>query len=49
GFTGTSFWFDLERDLLVILLTNRVHPTRTNEKIKRFRPLIHDLIFSVWT
>jgi CubicO group peptidase (beta-lactamase class C family) len=47
GFTGTSFWFDLERDLLVILLTNRVHPTRTNEKIKRFRPLIHDLIFSL--
>ena len=46
GFTGTSFWFDLERDLLVILLTNRVHPTRNNEKIKRFRPLIHDLIFS---
>ena len=46
GFTGTSFWFDLDRDLLVILLTNRVHPTRSNEKIKRFRPLIHDLIFS---
>ena len=46
GFTGTSFWFDLDRDLLVILLTNRVHPTRSNEKIRRFRPLIHDLIFS---
>jgi serine-type D-Ala-D-Ala carboxypeptidase len=46
GFTGTSFWFDLDRDLLVILLTNRVHPTRTNEKIRRFRPLIHELIFS---
>ncbi len=46
GFTGTSFWFDLDRDLLVILLTNRVHPTRTNEKIKRFRPLLHDRIFS---
>jgi CubicO group peptidase (beta-lactamase class C family) len=46
GFTGTSFWFDLDRDLLVILLTNRVHPTRTNEKIKRFRPLLHDLVFS---
>jgi CubicO group peptidase (beta-lactamase class C family) len=46
GFTGTSFWFDLDRDLLVILLTNRVHMTRTNEKIKQFRPLIHDRIFS---
>jgi CubicO group peptidase (beta-lactamase class C family) len=45
GFTGTSFWLDLEKDLMVILLTNRVHSSRTNERIKSFRPLIHDLIF----
>jgi CubicO group peptidase (beta-lactamase class C family) len=45
GFTGTSFWLDLERDLTVILLTNRVHPSRANEAIKSFRPLLHDLIF----
>jgi len=45
GFTGTSFWLDLERDLMVILLTNRIHPSRTNEKIKSFRPMIHDLVF----
>ncbi|MCJ7833443.1 MAG: serine hydrolase [Deltaproteobacteria bacterium] len=45
GFTGTSFWLDLKRDFLVILLTNRIHPTRANEKIKSFRPLIHDLVF----
>ena len=45
GFTGTSFWLDLEKDLLVVLLTNRIHPTRANEKIKSFRPLIHDLVF----
>jgi serine-type D-Ala-D-Ala carboxypeptidase len=44
GFTGTSFWFDLERDFLVILLTNRVHPTRENERIKSFRPSLHDRI-----
>jgi serine-type D-Ala-D-Ala carboxypeptidase len=49
GFTGTSFWLDLEKDLLVILLTNRVHPTRANEKIKAFRPLIHDLVFQELT
>ncbi|MCU0579754.1 MAG: serine hydrolase [Desulfobacterota bacterium] len=48
GFTGTSFWFDLDRDLLVILLTNRVHPTRLNEKIKAFRPEIHDRIARVF-
>ncbi|MBA4395387.1 MAG: serine hydrolase, partial [Desulfobacca sp.] len=45
GFTGTSFWLDLERDLVVILLTNRVHPDRTNENIKSFRPRLHDLVF----
>jgi CubicO group peptidase (beta-lactamase class C family) len=45
GFTGTSFWLDVKRDLLVVLLTNRVHPTRANEKIKSFRPKLHDLVF----
>jgi serine-type D-Ala-D-Ala carboxypeptidase len=44
GFTGTSFWIDLDRELIVILLTNRVHPTRANNRIKAFRPLVHDLV-----
>lgn len=44
GFTGTSFWMDLERAVIVILLTNRVHPTRTNEKLKPFRPIIHNAV-----
>ncbi len=44
GFTGTSFWFDLDRELLVILLTNRVYPTRENERLKSFRPLLHNLV-----
>lgn len=44
GFTGTSVWWDLEKDCHVILLTNRVHPSRKNDKIKEFRPYIHDLI-----
>ena len=44
GFTGTSIWWDLEKNYHVILLSNRVHPTRKNEKIKTFRPQIHDLI-----
>jgi CubicO group peptidase (beta-lactamase class C family) len=44
GFTGTSLWLDLERSVHVILLTNRVHPSRENEKIKDFRPVIHDLV-----
>lgn len=44
GFTGTSFWIDLERKVIVILLTNRVHPTRDNIKIKDFRPKIHNAV-----
>lgn len=44
GFTGTSFWMDLERFTIVILLTNRVHPTRENEGIKAFRPRLHDAV-----
>lgn len=44
GFTGCSIWWDLEKNCHVVLLTNRVHPTRKNEKIKEFRPAIHDLI-----
>jgi CubicO group peptidase (beta-lactamase class C family) len=44
GFTGTSIWWDLEKDCYIILLTNRVHPTRKNEMIRDFRPHIHDLI-----
>jgi CubicO group peptidase (beta-lactamase class C family) len=44
GFTGTSVWWDLEKNCHVVLLSNRVHPTRKNEKIRKFRPHIHDLI-----
>lgn len=42
GFTGTSIWCDPTRDLVVVLLTNRVHPSRANERIKGFRPAFHD-------
>lgn len=44
GYTGTSFWIDLDRGTSIVLLTNRVHPTRQNEFIKRLRPLIHNII-----
>jgi CubicO group peptidase (beta-lactamase class C family) len=44
GFTGTSFWVDLVREVIVVLLTNRVHPSRDNERIKTFRPLLHDRV-----
>ena len=44
GFTGTSLWIDLERDANVILLSNRVHPERDNERIREVRPRVHDAV-----
>ncbi len=44
GFTGTSIWIDPIRELEVILLSNRVHPTRENQAINTFRPRLHDVI-----
>jgi CubicO group peptidase (beta-lactamase class C family) len=44
GFTGTSFWMDLVRKIIIICLTNRVHPTRQNNTIKAFRPKLHDAV-----
>lgn len=49
GYSGTSIWVDRDQRLIVILLTNRVHPTRKNNKIQKFRPQIHDLIYKVVT
>ena len=42
GFTGTSLWMDLDKAVIIILLTNRVHPSRSNDRIKAFRPKLHD-------
>lgn len=42
GFTGTSIWCDPERDVVVVLLTNRICPSRANAKIDGFRPAFHD-------
>src|SRR5712664_3211432 len=44
GFTGTSIWIDADRHLFVVLLTNRVHPTRENTKIQQIRPVLHDAV-----
>lgn len=42
GFTGTSLWIDPDRDLFVILLTNRVDPTRNNNKHVPLRRAVAD-------
>ncbi len=44
GFTGTSIWIDPIRELEVIFLSNRVHPTRENPAIRTFRPKLHNAI-----
>jgi beta-N-acetylhexosaminidase len=44
GFTGTSIWIDPDRQLFVVLLTNRVNPSRENQKIAQVRPALHDAV-----
>ena len=44
GFTGTSIWCDPPRRLCMVLLSNRVHPTRENVAIRDFRPRFHDAV-----
>ena len=46
GFTGTSIWIDPARDVFVILLSNRVDPTRNNNKIGRVRVALADAVMS---
>jgi CubicO group peptidase (beta-lactamase class C family) len=47
GFTGTSLWMDLADDRIVVLLSNRVHPSRWNIRIRDFRPRLHDAVRAV--
>ncbi len=42
GFTGTSLWVDPETGRYAVLLTNRVHPTRTGETVTGVRRAFHD-------
>ncbi|MGW8195081.1 MAG: serine hydrolase domain-containing protein [Desulforhopalus sp.] len=44
GFTGTSFWIDLEKGRIVVLLTNRVFCGNNLLAMKTFRPLLHDIV-----
>jgi CubicO group peptidase (beta-lactamase class C family) len=48
GFTGTSLWIDPERDLYVVLLTNRVHASDDLDGIRRLRIAVHDAVAGAW-
>jgi CubicO group peptidase (beta-lactamase class C family) len=43
GFTGTSLWIDLEREAVVVMLTNRVHQVAKKSRFE-LRPTVHDAI-----
>ena len=47
GFTGTSLWIDPAIDLYVVILTNRVHPTRDGDGIQDVRRALHDAIIAI--
>ena len=44
GFTGTSIWIDPDLDVFVVLLTNRVNPTRDNSRHVQLRRAVHDAV-----
>jgi CubicO group peptidase (beta-lactamase class C family) len=47
GFTGTSMWIDLAREVVVVLLTNRVHLVAKKSHFA-LRPVVHDLILEAF-
>ena len=47
GFTGTSLWIDLEREAVVVLLTNRVHLVAKRSRFA-LRPRVHDLVLEAF-
>ena len=44
SFTGCSLWLDPLQDIDVILLTNRIHPSRSSKQIRHLRPALHDAV-----
>ena len=44
GYTGTSLWIDPTQQLAVVLLTNRVNPTRENRRHIPLRRAVHDRV-----
>ncbi len=49
GFTGTSMWIDREKNMAVILLTNRTFPNRSyGRRISRIRAAVADAAFSAF-
>ena len=47
GFTGTSLWIDIEREVVVVMLTNRVHPVVKHSRFE-LRPIVHNLLLEAF-
>ena len=47
GYTGTSLWLDAEREIAIILLTNRTWPDNQSQLIKQVRPAFHDALLGI--
>ena len=47
GFTGTSLWIDLDREAVVVFLTNRVHLIAKRSRFD-LRPTVHDLLMEAF-
>jgi len=47
GFTGTSLWCEPDASVVVVLLTNRVYPSRENVRIRDVRPDVHGELFGL--
>jgi CubicO group peptidase (beta-lactamase class C family) len=47
GFTGTSLWIDLDREAVVVMLTNRVHQVAKRSRFG-LRPVVHDLLIEAF-
>lgn len=48
GFPGCSLWVDPEQEGFVLFFSNRVHPSRHDDRIKEIRPRLHDAISDYW-
>jgi len=48
GFTGTSLWIDPVAQGYIVFFTNRVHPSRYDDRIRNLRPELHNAIRQDW-
>lgn len=48
GFTGTSVWADPARDLVIVILTNRIHPSVKPVNMQILRRRFHEIVVEEW-